>query len=132
MQTLEFAERTWVEYNATDATGARNSLRQELGMESGLRMQIILTEAIKVNQSIEREERRAEEDRKEHRQMGLMNASLSTSPIEGSRDSEATSPEKPSAERGIDRFRVDLCPKIPIYAQVDEFFYLIVTFIGLT
>ena len=53
--------------------------------------------------------------------MMLMNASLTTSQLEGSKDPEATSPERSSAEREIDRFRADLCPKIPVYAQVDGF-----------
>ena len=90
-------------------------------MESGLWIQIILSEGIKVNELIQREERQSEENREEERQLRLMNASLSTPTMDQSRDLEATSPGKTSAEQEVDRIRADLCPKIGIYAQVDGF-----------
>ena len=121
LQSMEFNGRKWVDYIGVDPTGARDALREELGMESGLRIQIILSEGIKVNELIQREERQSEEDREEQRQLRLMNVTLSTPTKEGSRDSAATSPEKTSAEVEVDRIRADLCPKIGIYAQVDGF-----------
>ena len=57
LQTMGFTGRKWVDYIGVDPTGARDALREELGMESGLRIQIILSEGIKVNESIQREER---------------------------------------------------------------------------
>ena len=84
-------------------------------MESGLRIQIILSEGIKVNESIQREERQLEENREEERQLRLMNASVSTPLMEQSRDPEATSPGKTSAKQEVDRIRADLCPKIGNY-----------------
>ena len=121
LQTMGFTGRKWVDYIGVDPTGARDALREELGMESGLRIQNILSERIKVNESIQREERQLEENREEERQLRLMNASLSTPLMEQSRDSEATSPGKTSAEQEVDRIRADLCPKIGNYTQVDGF-----------
>ena len=61
LQPMGFTGQKWVDYMGVDPTGARDALREGLGMESGLRIQIILSAGTKANESIQREERRSVE-----------------------------------------------------------------------